>query len=681
MRFRADAHVHTLTGDETFTGSYILKGLRENGAVDPINLDVSAHLIGAWVTLLNDSPLDPVKPKVTVRKFFYGLCADITGTTRILSELGDSLLESLKLDSGGRVYMTFIPDFRLTPIFREYHSFYLTQDPGLLRYILSFCFLGKKAPMKVESFESTAFRKWLDVEERLNGRTLPEGLDNLKTMVDYLLQSWEFGEGCIPHHGPGSVADGDIRSADFVEKTKMMKVDPKLQVYLKYLKMKVGPELFDVLDDNTQECSENQLARLQFVPKNYKTARSICMEPAAYMYLQQGVLSAFERALSSGPLRSCVTLQDQGGNQRHAKIGSATGMVDTIDLSAASDSVGWDLVRRIFPTRVLVHLAGTRSSTVQTSIGPVKVHKFAPMGSALCFPTQCIVYAACTLIAYISRFRKRDSFDPSLLDFNWRRFIAPILSKRGGHFESFMVYGDDITCDFRVTSILTDLLTKLGFTVNTEKSFTADSAIRESCGRFYMNGYDVSFFKYSLSPRFAFEVPELTAQVLKGVVDMGNRTYRLGFRHLSEYFISSVRASKVRVGKALVQAPVYDELSNVPRSHPLFYEGYTGEQCRVRFNMDLQRTEVLSLNMQPSQSCKVDRCSDLSYKIESYMYSESVRTAQGISPEVGTGALELVCSTGLNIGIAEALLELPSMPSLSTIRAGARLKWGWTPAS
>jgi hypothetical protein len=228
------------------------------------------------------------------------------------------------------------------------------------------------------------------------------------------------------------------------------------------------------------------------------------MEPNVRMYFQQAFRLDLERIMHTGPMRYTTTLKSQSRNQILAEIGSVTGSIDTIDLSAASDSVHANLVRAIFPRQILYYLLATRTSRVVTPDGNlVSLEKFAPMGSALCFPVQCVVYTALCYLAALYY-----AIGPERVSCLTANELTSLLKEISRDFSSrptlhstglmpLSVYGDDICVDNKLTHIVTSLLTKYGFTVNSSKSFVSNEAFRESCGKHYLDGVDVTplFFK------------------------------------------------------------------------------------------------------------------------------------------------------------------------------------------
>jgi hypothetical protein len=277
-------------------------------------------------------------------------------------------------------------------------------------------------------------------------------------------------------------------------------------------------------------------ARLKFVPKDFRKTRSICMEPLILMWAQQGVRDWVENSIGHGVLRSFVFLKDQTKNQEGAQFGSDFGLVDTIDLSSASDSVGWRLIKATFPAKVLKYLAGTRSKcvVVPDQDDPIEVLKFAPMGSALCFPVQTILYSSIVIMATLRDAFSSDEWtdwDSSSTDTR-RGLITRLFHKEfsfsASKYQPFRVYGDDIICDSRVTSNVMALLSDLKFMLNEEKSFVGQHLYRESCGKHYYDGSDVT--------PFAFRIKKLEAKVridtLAGVITSINRSLEYGYRNL-----------------------------------------------------------------------------------------------------------------------------------------------------
>jgi len=93
------------------------------------------------------------------------------------------------------------------------------------------------------------------------------------------------------------------------------------------------------------------------VPKNAKTDRIIAVEPDMNIYVQLGL----GRVIQSRLRRVGIDLTDQSRNQRLAKEGSITGNLSTLDLSSASDTVSYELVRLLLPADWVNALEQARS--------------------------------------------------------------------------------------------------------------------------------------------------------------------------------------------------------------------------------------------------------------------------------------------------------------------------------
>lgn len=285
-----------------------------------------------------------------------------------------------------------------------------------------------------------------------------------------------------PSHGPGSSADvgrehGELKTA-MSSKYKNIGIDSKLH----YLDIRLG-------DQSLLPRSRPPLERLSktvFVPKSIDKLRTICMEPVGLMWYQKGFANAIDRIITQEdedhpgrfhPLKSRIDLRHQEHNQKLAWLGSLHGKFATIDLSAASDSVPWRMVQQWTKTSALrVPLLCTRSSrtVIQDAKETFQTKKFAPMGSALCFPIECLVFAA---------------------------IVECSIREQGGsvHDSKYRVYGDDIIVEARYAAGVINRLLANGFTVNSAKTFmrVATHNFRESCGGEYLDGVDVTPIRLS----------------------------------------------------------------------------------------------------------------------------------------------------------------------------------------
>lgn len=270
----------------------------------------------------------------------------------------------------------------------------------------------------------------------------------------------------VPQHGTGSVADSSELSLK--EKYAALGTDDDLR----YLDLYTGGAGY---------CRSRKgfarIAGVVFVPKSIDKLRTICKEPTTLMFYQQGFMHTIVDYIHNHRyLSKRIRLDRAYLNADMARIGSLAGEYATIDLSAASDSVSWDLIRAWFPhTPLWEALACTRSNEYTLKKEKARAtNKFAPMGSALCFPTECLVFAAmCEAVV------RESGENPS--NSNYR------------------VYGDDIIIETRFAEALIRRLEANGFKVNTDKSFyhVTPHNYRESCGGEYLDGRNVTPFRIS----------------------------------------------------------------------------------------------------------------------------------------------------------------------------------------
>lgn len=347
-----------------------------------------------------------------------------------------------------------------------------------LRILFSFVRFPHKLTFVMDSLENEALKSFIQGEERLQSLTLEDNI-HLKA-VNNIIVEWlkDLDVSFLPvRHGSGSVAEGSI---------------PK---YEKYFALGIDPMLAYVLRKNSDRIPTDnyypfgtyphvvwdRTSRVKFVPKNTRKLRTICMEPATLQYFQQGVMRLLYNYIDSHDfLSSRIRLHDQTQNQEGACFGSMTNSYATIDLSAASDSVSWNLAKRLFHgTPILGLMYATRSTHISLpdkSVIPSR--KYAPMGSALCFPIQCIIFAA--VVEYIARYRDCARGEKESNTF-------------------FSVYGDDIVVPSNWYLPVTTVLNSFGFVINDDKSFH-DGPFRESCGKEYLYGIDCTPIYYRLSP-------------------------------------------------------------------------------------------------------------------------------------------------------------------------------------
>lgn len=199
--------------------------------------------------------------------------------------------------------------------------------------------------------------------------------------------------------------------------------------------------------------------RLQFVPKNAKTYRSIVVEPLLNSLAQKGIGSYLRDRLR----RVGVDLNDQTRNQQLARKGSVDGSLATVDLSSASDTISKEIVSALLPLDWYSFLSRYRTGRVTYRGASFSQEKFSSMGNAFTFELESLLFYA--LAHSVCRHLRLSTDDVS-------------------------VYGDDIIVPVEAFPLLCDVLNACGFSVNAKKSF-ASGHFRESCGKDYLHGIDV----------------------------------------------------------------------------------------------------------------------------------------------------------------------------------------------
>jgi hypothetical protein len=206
-----------------------------------------------------------------------------------------------------------------------------------------------------------------------------------------------------------------------------------------------------------------EMNRIVTVPKNAKTERMIAIEPCMNIYVQKGVGSVIRKRLK----RVGIDLDDQTRNQVMARQGSIDGSLATIDLSMASDTVAFETVRSLLPPEWFCILEQMRTSFGTLPSGEIiRYQKFSSMGNGFTFELESLIFwAICASVV-------------SLLE---------LKDHRVG------IYGDDLIVPTEAVEPLMKVLEFLGFKPNPKKTFV-EGPFRESCGKHYFRGHDVTPF-------------------------------------------------------------------------------------------------------------------------------------------------------------------------------------------
>lgn len=267
-----------------------------------------------------------------------------------------------------------------------------------------------------------------------------------------------------PRHGPGSVSTGEVAQEKYVFRAVPKRLAEAYPIDAYFLASlghccDAGQSAYDCLTD------EEPMAKVVLVPKDSRGPRLISEEPLAFQWVQQGIRRVLYNHVESHPLTKWnVFFTNQQPNQYGALLGSKTGQYATLDLKDASDRVALWLVRLLFPGQILFGLEAARTiGTVLPSGQQIILQKFAPMGSALCFPIMALtIWSLLTATAEDTDTR-----------------------------EGILVYGDDVIVPTAFADTAIETLEKFGLKANLDKCCIR-GFFRESCGVDAFRGENVT---------------------------------------------------------------------------------------------------------------------------------------------------------------------------------------------
>jgi hypothetical protein len=365
-------------------------------------------------------------------------------------------------------------------------------------------------------------------------------------------------------HGPGATADGSFGAAKFERMrdswtARLEKIFPSSEfgfVNLHHYQDECPDYRYAVVSPR-----EEQPMRVTLVPKTQKTPRIIAMEPTALQFIQQGLLSLIDESIQGSPLREHISWRDQSRNRRMAQEGSVTGKMATLDLSEASDRVHVSVVAKMLRRHPLLRKAvfACRSTTAQLNGDVIRLEKFAPMGSALCFAFETLAFFAMVISSELDR---------KGIPVNVLRTKNGLLN--GFYLHNTSAYGDDLIVPTAGALQAADRLESFGLKVNLRKSFWTGE-FRESCGGDYFRGYDITVV------RLREQIPSSMQDRKEtwSLAEFQNLLYLNGWRNTAE--------------------TIRENAKWIPTSDKVLLSGiyFLGDVCTcpTRFNADLFRSE------------------------------------------------------------------------------------------
>lgn len=377
--------------------------------------------------------------------------------------------------------------------------------------------------------EVNALRRYVEIDEELGRTSRGWALEDLQdfSRVGSLLFGDTFSAldnllstGLLtPKHGPGATADGLFGNEKFAQHTWHWRLERggfhSVEFLLPNARYHHYLDSIEFLDPD-----QEQPVKVTLVPKTLKTPRIIAIEPTCMQYSQQAVAELLVELLEADKISGrFVGFTDQTPNQKFARLGSLDGSLATLDLSDASDRVSNSLVRRLLRgfTNVSDAVEACRSTSASVpAFGVIPLNKYASMGSALCFPIEAMVFTTLCFLGI-------------------ERTLQHRLSRRDlkSYHDKVRIYGDDMIVPTECAQSVIETLESYGLKVNRHKTFLRGK-FRESCGKEYFDGTDVSVVKC----RRTFPSSRTDVEEIVSLVSFRNQIYGLGCHRTVEHLDS-----------------------------------------------------------------------------------------------------------------------------------------------
>jgi hypothetical protein len=371
-----------------------------------------------------------------------------------------------------------------------------------------------------------ALQKWKENEQELELLDFPAYFDSdaiqLRELISELFGHDEEAFTRIqPRHGPGAVAGGEVglekwETINFIP--SLHRVYPRYDTYLGVRSGgRISPSMCgEILSVVKRSKQSEAISRLLFVPKDSRGPRTISCEPKELMFIQQGVSRNLMRLFNTHS-HGRINFVDQSINGRLALTSSKTGEFATIDLQDASDRVATRLIDLIFPEGSIRYLHALRSHSTLLPDGTLYEghHKYAPMGSALCFPIESACFWVLAVLAGV------------------KSGMTCAEAKA-----STYVYGDDIIIRPHVFTQLCELFFRFGLKVNTEKSYV-EGPFRESCGVDAWKGELITPFKIKKD----ISRQSLDGNLATAICEYSSSCYSLDYRMTGGYLLNLANSS------------------------------------------------------------------------------------------------------------------------------------------
>lgn len=432
----------------------------------------------------------------------------------------------------GRRLTVDLPEW-LIPLWCE---FVRKDDPVLLRYLrqlLVFCYKTEQQPTDEqlrnaqEGFEETeaGITVW---DSCFSSNSHGVTLASARRIVGSIIYRINWSK-ITPSHGPGSVFPNRAPC----EKSNFRTLYDSIVAKYPY------DQYFCGLPNYWVDCMVHEkygslsssvdiVSKLVAVPKDSRGPRLICVHPAEAIWIQQGQRRLLEARITSHPFtRGRINFTDQTVNGKLALSSSLSREYLTLDLKEASDRVSSLLVRSLFGDYAYDWISCSRANKVKLLDGRViELKKWAPMGNALCFPIESLVFFSLVVAGIETHYGHKDCND-------------------------VYVFGDDIIFPQEYKEGVITTLVRFGLIPNISKTFSA-GFFRESCGVEAYKGVDVTPIRLRKD-----NVDSLSSIV--SICDLALRARLQGYDRCAAFLYSEIRS---RLWQRGINLPISNQVHN-----------------------------------------------------------------------------------------------------------------------
>jgi len=261
-----------------------------------------------------------------------------------------------------------------------------------------------------------------------------------------------------------------------------------------------------VFPRNLKEIPCNKLT-LTAVPKSHRAARTITPFTVVGGLMSAGIgKMLYERLKSVG----IDMAYQQDLHRLLCKNASVDKRLTTLDLSKASDNIGFVHLRRLLPVSWFREINRCRVPTVQIGDENLRTSTFMMMGVGYTSTLQTLVF------------------------YSLIKAICNLTNTSG----RVSVFGDDCIYPTRVHRYVLGVFSSIGFEVNSEKTFS-DESFRESCGADFYRGLNIRPYMPKTSDDESFE--QFSYKLYNGIFSRWPIHQLPGVRHLLISTISAIR--------------------------------------------------------------------------------------------------------------------------------------------